>query len=226
MKLRSLIRILVWVLFLPLILAFGYVLVACMLTWIPANGTFEEPTDGVRIYLISNGAHVDICVPMDHPQMDWAEYMPVPGWQYHRFGYVAFGWGERNFYLNTPTWNDLTLDVAAEALFLPSESAMHVSGWERAPRSSDRVRTVMISDEAYGYLVEYILASLKVESNAPVVIPDAHYHADRDAFLEATGNYHLLFTCNNWANRGLKEIGVKTATWAPFPQSVLYHLPR
>ncbi|NJO90589.1 MAG: DUF2459 domain-containing protein, partial [Chloroflexia bacterium] len=43
-------------------------------------------------------------------------------------------------------------------------------------------------------------------------------------YFQAKGKYSLFFTCNNWANRGLKKAGVKNAVWAPFDKSVLYHL--
>ena len=32
--------------------------------------------------------------------------------------FVSFGWGDKNFYANTPTWKDVTFSVGFKALFL------------------------------------------------------------------------------------------------------------
>ena len=41
--------------------------------------------------------------------------------------YVAFGWGDRGFYLETPTWDDLKYSTVLKALFWHSPAVMHVS---------------------------------------------------------------------------------------------------
>ena len=40
---------------------------------------------------------------------------------------MSFGWGDENFYINTPTWGDLTLKNAFSAMFLKSASLMHLT---------------------------------------------------------------------------------------------------
>ena len=54
--------------------------------------------------------------------------------KYHRIvarvgdRYVAIGWGDRGFYVDTPTWADLKLSTLCNALFVPSESVLLSGG--------------------------------------------------------------------------------------------------
>ena len=36
--------------------------------------------------------------------------------------YVALGWGDRNFYVDTPTWEDLSVTTTARALLWPTDT--------------------------------------------------------------------------------------------------------
>lgn len=39
--------------------------------------------------------------------------------------YLSVGWGDKGFYLDTPTWAEPETFTAFKAVFLVSESAMH-----------------------------------------------------------------------------------------------------
>ncbi|MEZ5301658.1 MAG: DUF2459 domain-containing protein [Verrucomicrobiales bacterium] len=78
-----------------------YLAAAALLTWFPANAdtTPPEPGSGVRIYVCSNGAHVDLCVPAAAAGVAWREFVPDSDFDigmYARF--YRFGWGDREFY--------------------------------------------------------------------------------------------------------------------------------
>ena len=82
-----------------------------------------------------------------------------------------------------------------------------------------------LSEAAYRRLCDFIEGSFQKDaSGAFVLVPGKGYGAD-DNFYEAVGSYHPFNTCNVWTNRGLKDCGVRTALWSPFPQGVLRHLP-
>ncbi len=65
----------------------------------------ENAKPEVAIYLLSNGVHTDLVVPMVHPVMDWNTYISVTDTKDPAFDakYVGFGWGDKGFYLETPT---------------------------------------------------------------------------------------------------------------------------
>ena len=90
-----------------------YGLVAAAAMFIPVNRSFDQTPEGVEIFLSSNGIHADIAVPAANAVKDWrAEGIVTRG----DTSYVAFGWGERDFYLKVPTWADFRLTIGLNSL--------------------------------------------------------------------------------------------------------------
>ena len=84
---------------------------ALVLGSIPANVAWHEPDRGITLYIRTNGVHTWIVMPKVDPVMDWRPYAPGEDLRDSRYGrsdHVAIGYGNREFYLNTPTWGDLT----------------------------------------------------------------------------------------------------------------------
>ena len=98
----------------------GYFLAALILGLIPANLAWHEAEEGVPIFVRTNGVHTWIMMPKVNPIMDWRPYAPPEHLGDPRYGagdYVAIGYGNRDFYLNTPTWGDLSPRTALAAAF-------------------------------------------------------------------------------------------------------------
>ena len=209
-------------------LIFLYLLVAVILSLIPVNTAYPVAREGVPVYITTNGVHADFTVPVATPAIDWRNHMLLKDYKGagEHFQYIAFGWGDKGFYLHTPLWEDLTFSTAAKALLLPSPTAMHVTYLRRPPAPGEDSHLVYLSETQYQQLVAYILASFaKTEKDSIILIPEAGY-SSIDNFYEARGSYSLLYTCNNWVNQGLKEIGIKTALWSPFDKGIMYQLKR
>ena len=96
-----------------------YLSFAFILSIIPVNKNFTETKEsGIVIYLLTNGVHLDIVVPKVSNYKDWREDLEINPFIDTQVNLVAFGWGDRDFYLNTPEWSDLTFSTAFNALFL------------------------------------------------------------------------------------------------------------
>ena len=137
---------------------------------------------------------------------------------------IAIGWGDKGFFINTPTWADLTLKTALNAMVWPSDACLHVSYISENNISPD-ARSVRISKSQYQDLVEFILSTFS--SNEPAkqeAIKGASY-SGKDLFFEAKGNYHCLNTCNSWMGRCLRKAGVKVGRLTPMPKTVFLYLP-
>ena len=157
--------------------------------------------------------------------MDWTTKLSPEDFQKGELNYVAFGWGDKGFYLNTPTWADLKFSTAFNALFWLSTSAMHVTYYNNEPIIDENARKLSISIEQYKRLVDYINNSFQQDTtNNYICIKGHHYKGINDNFYEANGVYNLFETCNGWANRGLKKTGVKTCIWTPFDWGILNNL--
>ncbi len=199
-----------------------YLLVAVILSMIPVNRNFKQPKgEGVTIYLITNGVHTDFALPVQNQYHDWEMLLA----QSHIINknlesqYVAFGWGDKGFYLNTKTWNDLKFSTAFNALFHLSTSAIHVT-WYTRLQPSEYCQKITISEEQYRALVEHVVQSFQTDSNGMAkVISGAHYW-DNDSFYEAHGSYSLFYTCNTWVNDGLKRAELPACLWTPFDRFI------
>ncbi|SFH39839.1 TIGR02117 family protein [Pontibacter chinhatensis] len=185
----------------------------------------QPQEEHVEIFVTSNGVHTDIVVPVSTPYIDWRDKLPL-----HDFGkvdssyqYVAFGWGDRKFYMETPDWKDLTPEVALTAALWPTRTAMHVEYIRAKLLHTKRQRPIRISPQQYRQLISYIDGSF-VQSNGSYLHISGSGYAGSDTFYEAHGKFYMLKNCNNWVNQGLKSIGVKTAIWAPLPFSIMRHL--
>lgn len=210
----------------------AYFVSSSVLMRLPANRKQLRPEQGVKIYVVSNGIHVDLVLPVrteaPHAEADWSDKFPKADFKDvgDEHQWIGIGWGDRGFYLDTPTWAELKPSTALKAMFYLSSTVMHVKYFKTAELQESKLcRPVILREEEYARVVQYILDSFVVQERAFSLIPGRGY-ADNDNFYEAKGRYHLFKTCNVWANKGLKIAGVKTATWAPLSKAVFHHLPR
>lgn len=224
-KLRTLLRIFKWTALGLLGLVVLYGALAVVLPRIAVNPDHRPPERGIEIFLVSNGVHVDFVVPARSAVRDWTQELP-PSWfervdPFH--DHLSFGWGDKGFYLETPTWSDLRFSVAFKAAFFLSSAALHVT-WCWRPRTGERCRSLRLTDEQYRSLCDWLLASFQRDESGALRRIDHAGYGPHDRFFEANGTYSLVRTCNEWTGAGLREIGVKTGVWTPFAGDVLRHL--
>ena len=77
---------------------------------LPANPGWREPATGIAIHVESNGVHTVLILPKVAAGVDWrdlARASDLRDPRYAGYDHVAIGWGERGFFLGTPTWWDV-----------------------------------------------------------------------------------------------------------------------
>ena len=210
----------------PLALLLLYLLAAVAGGLIAVNRDRPLVASGIEVYIVTNGIHTDVVVPIRTDIVDWSRLLP--GWDLAialgLHDYLAFGWGDRDFYLTTPSWDDLRLSTALKALTGLDASVVHVEAMPR-PFRGPNSRLVVLTPEEYRHLADYLAASfLRDGAGSPVVIEGAHYNAN-DGFFEATGHYSMFLTCNEWTRRALAAAGVRVPAWSPFGQALFYQMP-
>lgn len=189
------------------------------------NDDFQSVAGGIPIGLSSNGIHANLHFPVQALDVDWTDRFPLATFPTPPVApaTIAFGWGSREFYLNTPTWDDFDLGVALTAITGMGGAAMHVSYWAPWPQGENYVE-VRVSEAAYRSLVAHIEATMRTDdSGGPLRIPGYSYLGN-DLFYEANGSYQLFMTCNEWVRDALADAGVRTGVWSPFPDALLDHL--
>jgi uncharacterized protein (TIGR02117 family) len=204
-----------------------YIVLAWFLPYIKVNTSFANAPDeeGVEIFVQSNGVHTDLVLPMKNEQADWGSLFPYSDFEnvYQGFNYVGIGWGDKGFFLNTPTWADLKFSTAFNAAFALSTTAMHVTYKFRKPEQGTLCRRIVLSKKQYEVMIRYILSSFQLKDKMPVHIAHCGYTA-QDTFYEANGTYSLFKTCNVWTGNALQVAGVKIGVWTPFDKGIIDHL--
>lgn len=223
--LRRVLRGMVWAVVALIAAAALYVGAAAALMLWPVRGDPPIPARGERItaLVISNGVHTDLVLPLQAGGIDWRRDFPPSQARAAPADavWIGFGWGDREFYLNTPTWADLTLRRALGAVIGANPSLLHVSWLATAQLRPGSTWHISLTPAQYARLAAHVRASLP--NGRAVPIPGAHYGAN-DAFYEATGRYHLFETCNSWTGRSLRAAGVPVSRWTPFDFNVVWHL--
>ena len=203
-----------------------YLSAALLLTLIPANSEWHEAKEGVRVFVRTNGVHTWIMVPTVTPDMDWRPLVPGKDLKDPRWGngnYVAIGYGNREVYLNTPTWADLRPGDALAAAFGTGSSLVHADH-DHNPQPGPAQRPITLTRDEYRRLVAYIHASFRdAPDGRTIPVPGRGYGAT-DAFYEAVGTYSALNTCNEWTGGALRAAGMRTGRWTPLSTSIMWRL--
>jgi uncharacterized protein (TIGR02117 family) len=192
---------------------------------IPVHASADPDGGEVDVYLVTNGVHVSVWLPTTRPERDWSRWLPpeVPA---RPGGYVAFGWGDHDFYLEVPTWDDLTAGVALRGAFWPTRSAMRATAYTGPPIAGEHVHRVSLNPERYRSLVEFVERGFERNGSGEPILLAAPGYGATDRFFEGRGRYHLFQTCNTWANGAVKAMGQRAALWTPFERGARHHLPR
>jgi len=198
-------------------------------TLVPINRKFRETPGGIPVFVVSNGLHTDVVVPVQDSctGFDWRPLLAGPNepTQTTAYPFVAFGWGNEGFYRASRGGHTPGVGTTLRAA-LPSPTLLHVSWWAASPRPGTRVAAVRISAAQYRALVATLKASFQLDSVERFVPSDAPGYTAQDHFFWARGRYHLLRTCNDWTNRSLRRAGLRAALKAPLAGSVLFQVQR
>ncbi len=199
------------------------------LGFVPIHLGYKAPAeDYIVIFVRSNEVHTDLVLPASGAGgVDWRQLFPPEhfGTSVSGAKYVAFGWGNRDFYIDTPTWADFRLSTACGALFWPSETVLHVE-YLFDPTPSDWMHEVRLTREQYERLTQFVRSTVGGLDERGRALPasDSSYGAG-DRFYTARGRYHCFNTCNQWTGRGLARARLPTGLWTPLKPQVLLWLP-
>ena len=198
-----------------------YFLVAFCCSRITVNANPSNAKE-IAIYIMTNGVHTDIVVPAVNAEMNWAKEIRYQNTLEadSTYQYLAMGWGDKKFYLETPEFSDLKLSNGLRAISGLSTSAMHTTYYKNI-REDANCRKIIISKAQYRQLIDYILNSFKKDETGHLINVKSNIHYDiGDAFYEAKGSYSIFKTCNTWANAALKACGQKSCLWTIFDTGI------
>jgi len=214
-------------------LTLAAVLCFAVVAWIlgntPVNSSFRHAgiEDGIDILVVDNGVHVDLVIPIDEPKFRWLDRIQATDFLAFdpRYRYAIIGWGNRQFYMETETWNELKISNVLYAFAGMGDTVVHVDLVGDLSWFKEGSRRIRLSPVQFQRLSEYLLSSFKTDAaGALIPVPNRHYR-NTDAFYEGTGHYHLFRTCNVWAGSALAKAGVRVGYWTLTPGLLFACLP-
>ena len=202
----------------------GYLLVVTLLSYISVNDGLVKSRKEIPIYILTNGVHTDVVLPLKSEHYDWTNQLKTEHTKAKdtTMNYVALGWGDKGFYLETPTWADLKASTALKAASGLSSSAMHVTFYKEM-KESKSCKKLQISSDNYKKLILFINESFQTKSGEFLKIETEAVYGKHDVFYEANGSYSLFYTCNSWANQALKAANQKAALWTISDSGIFRH---
>jgi uncharacterized protein (TIGR02117 family) len=186
-----------------------YLFISLLLTFIPGGKEIPKCPGQHELYLSSNGVHLDLILPKEL----LSEKLKTGLFISSEDKFLSFGWGDKNFYINTPTWGDLTLKNAFLAMLTFSDPAMHVT---RFSSPQEHWETIRLCDHQLSQITQYINGSFFMNSSNMKIRIDHPGYGLKDEFYEANGSFSCFFTCNSWVNSGLKTIDMPSCLWTPY----------
>lgn len=207
-----------------LLLLVIYFIDAICLSIIPSNPDFREcKNDPIEIYILTNGVHTDLVLPLKNDLMDWSKSVrpSLTKSGCPDANLVAFGWGDKDFYLKTKNWSQLKIKTVFNAMLYLDSSAMHVTFYNSLQENKS-CKKICIDKKSYLLLVKYIENSFDQDQSGNYQHISGNAYWNNDSFYEAKGTYGLFFTCNTWANSGLKAANMKACLWTPFDKGIFY----
>ena len=182
---------------------------------IPRNADWREAERGVTIWVATNGVHTGVILPTRTAEHDWSQLVQAGHIADPRYAgrYLWLGWGDREFYLNTPTWSDVSPGTVISAAIGSDRTLVHV---DHLIEPYSDARPIRLSPEQYRRLVAAIRASFDLRDTRPIRGYDV-----ADVFYPARGHYDGLRTCNWWTGQMLAEAGVRIGAWTPFSATVM-----
>jgi len=178
---------------------------------LPRNAGWRESETGVTIGIDATLAHTELILPVAAAGHNWRASLPPevfpPG---QKPTHLSFSWGERDFFLATPSWSDFEVLRGLRALFASDQSLVHIYRLD-GPRG----HPIRLSPAEYARLIAFLQAEIGTGTPVPGYGPD-------DIFLPGTSRYSAIRTCNQWVADALAEAGVKVGSWTPFAQSLIW----
>tara|TARA_R110002012_G_C11632457_1_gene609917 strand:- start:556 stop:1125 length:570 start_codon:yes stop_codon:yes gene_type:complete len=141
-------------------------------------GDRREITD--TIYLNDNGIHVDLVLNDIE-------------------GYTSYGWGSQHFFINGPTWSDISYKDIIHVLKNKDDVVIRETSykskrkyWVPVPLTKKQLDSLKnnISNSYYYY------------DNKKVKVKDSNNNI---TYYKAVGEYKYNYTCNSWTNDMLKN---------------------
>jgi uncharacterized protein (TIGR02117 family) len=204
----------------PLLVIGLYMTAALVGSHIPANSDWRQPTEGIDIFVETNGVHVSLIVPMSAAGEDLSDLVrPEHLTNRDLFGtHAMIGWGHGRVYRNAQTWGGVKSGDIASAIVGSDFTTLHIYHLIN-PQVLPHRKALRVTPQQYRSIVRQIRATFRLNEAGESIAHPA-YTAD-NLFYDSKGHYSAINTCNSWTGYILRNAGVRIGAWTPMPGGVM-----
>lgn len=155
------------------------------------------------VHVVSHGWHTGIILAPENLN----HLMPSLAKRFPDCDYYEVGWGDAGFYQA----EKITAKITLNAVFLPSETVVHVVGFKGDPAdvfSNSEIRDVSLSGEGMRSLSAFVQSSFARDDTGKLKMLGPGLYGDSQ-FYEGQGRYHLFNGCNKWTAKALCSGGLE-----------------
>ena len=198
-----------------------YMIAAWVGSHIPANSQWQQPSEGIDIFVETNGVHVSLIVPMSAAGEDLSDLIrPDQLANTDLYGtHAMIGWGHGRVYRNAQTWSDVKSGDIASGIVGSDFTTLHVYHLID-PMPLTYRKTFKVTQKQYHHIIRQIRASFLLNAQGESIAHSAY--ASDNLFYDSKGHYSAINTCNSWTGSILRNAGVKMGIWTPLPGGIMH----
>jgi len=193
-----------------------YLAVAYILTLFPQN-IKTNLSKNKTIYIYHDIMHSDIILNLKKSNYNWKKILPQL-LRNKKTGYISFGWGDKETYLNTPLWSDLKISTAFKALFINTPSLVHVQYYYNI-NQNQYIKKLKVTPNQYKAIEQNILKSF---GSKPIFVHKGY--GKNDIFYSSIYKYNIINTCNTRTGDILRDSNITISYWTPISWCVINSL--
>ncbi|MBN2426253.1 MAG: DUF2459 domain-containing protein [Calditrichaceae bacterium] len=159
------------------------------------------------VYVVSHGWHTGVVLARN----DFIPSMGTDSIFFPQGRWLEFGWGDKDFYMSTPSEEDVNWLTTVKAAIWPTASVIHVVGFDKPVPEYFSVSDLIgfnITDSLRREIVKFIIKSFaknddgKIDSLSKGLYGESRFFTGRE-------KYYFPKTCNVWTARALVEGGIR-----------------
>ena len=191
-----------------------YISTAFLLSFFPIQNNYQIKKEK-NVYIIYDNVHSDIVFNIKNISDKWIKNLPIL--KNKKKGYIAFGWGDKETYLNTPTWNKIKISTSFKALFINTPSLMHITYYPSI-NCFIGVKPIKVSNNQSKKIKKSIFKSFNFK--------EKFYkgYGYNDLFYDSPYKYNFIYTCNTWTGDILRDANILMSYWTPFSKNIINSL--
>ncbi len=170
------------------------------------------------IFIYHDLAHTEIILPVSKNHKLYQDKFPNL-LKNKNYGYLAFSYGDRDFFMNVPTWEDINYKIALKSLFLNTPALIRVGHYGGIYKKM--CVELKLNNKQLKNLNNSIMASFSTKNNHFIRYND-HYKDPNIFYFQAKKSYNIFYTCNSWTSKKLRDSGIISSYLTPLAYQVVY----